>query len=295
MRCEAGYPAEPRHETWEMLDPCCTSDIRRKRHGMRVWYLSADARLTAITEALRNGGAPLKTSHKSVVREAGPWVVKESAGAWPMRLLRHTFRRARYRAGWVAAHRLREAGVCVAAPVAYMELGLGALSWGNLIVVERLEGFMNVEDFMRRLVRGSAGPAGVGRFLEGLADAVNALEETGVYHDDLSGKNILTRDGLKFWFIDLDAVELEVPYDDERRLRNHIQLYDSFCDELHDQLLAPFIMRMMPHGTDPRVWLPQVRKGQKERRRLVEARWEKEGKLQRKIVGGDHLPPRAGE
>jgi hypothetical protein len=90
-------------------------------------------------------------------------------------------------------------------------------------------------------------------------------------------------------------VELDVPCDDARRLRNHIQLYDSFCDELHDQLLAPFIMRMMPPGTDPRVWLPQVRKGQKDRRRLVEARWEKEGKLEREHVGGGHVPPRPGD
>lgn len=278
-----------------MMDPCCTPDITRERHGLRVWYVVSQTDQDELARAIGADGTPLKVSRKSVVREAGPWIVKESVGFWPLRLLRHTLRRARYRAAWVAAHRLREAGVSVAAPVAYMESCMGPLCWGNLFVTERLAGFMNVEDFVRRLVRGSAGPAGVGRFLEGLADAVVQLEEAGAYHDDLSGKNILTRDGLTFWFIDLDAVELDAPCDDARRLRNHIQLYDSFCDELHDQLLAPFIMRMMPPGTDPRVWLPQVRKGQKERRRLVEARWEKEGKLEREHVRSGHLPPRLGE
>lgn len=278
-----------------MLDPACHPDIKRERHGLLIWHLAAGTDYQAVAEALATSAPPIKTSRKSIVREAGPWILKESTGAWPLRLARHTFRRSRYRAGWVAAHRLQEAGVRVPAPIAYAESGLAGLCWSNLVVSERLDGFVNVEDFMRRLVRTAAGPAGVGRFLEGIADAVNQLEDTGAYHDDLSGKNILTRDGLAFWFIDLDAVALDVPYDDARRLRNHIQLYDSFCDELHDQLLTPFIMRMMPPGTDPRVWMPQVRKGQKERRRLVEARWEKEGKLPREHVRRDHLPPRVGE
>ena len=114
-----------------------------------------------------------------------------------------------------------------------------------------------------------------------LALAVKELETVQAYHADLSGKNIYTADGKNFYFIDLEAVQFNVEYDAKKRMKNHVQLYDSFCDALSDLLLVPFLGALMHESLDLRVWMPEVRKAQKERRAQVEASWAKHGQPER--------------
>jgi len=247
--------------------------VRTARYpGLRL-NLAPEADEAAVLEALEAPGEPLKTSHKAAVRRVGPVVVKECLGK-----ANHLFRRAKFRRGWEVAWRMREHGLPVPDPLAYAE-------WGRLGVVARsatvyryLEGERNVEDFMRALVMRGAGPDTIHLFLEALADAVNDLEAAGIYHADLSGKNIFTGDGARFTFIDLDAAMLDKAYEDPLRLKNHIQLYDSFCDWLNDAFLVPFIERMLTAAQDSRVWMPQVRRGQEARRRRIEELWAKAGR-----------------
>lgn len=278
-----------------MFDPICTPDIRRERRGLRTWYLTPPLTAEEVAGGLQLPGVVLKQSKKSLVCRMGGWVVKTDRAPLVLRVLRHTFRRGRYRRAWVAAHHLHGHGVGVPRPLAYGEDGVPGLGWRNQLVTEYLPDHLNVEDYLRRLVRAGAGPVAIEAFLHGLADAVNKLAATGAYHADLSGKNILTPDGRAFAFVDLDAVVLDAAYDDARRLRNHVQLYDSFCDELADPLLAPFIMRMLPPGHDPRVWLPRVRQGQRKRRARVLARWEKEGNPRLEGGGAGGAAGGAGE
>jgi len=261
-----------------MSELLCADNLYLEQRGRRMFCARKDITVNMILEVLAMPGESLKRSRKAAVRRVGRTVIKESTDPWPLGLLKYTMQRSRHRRGWIAGHYLRQRGVNVPEPFAYVECGWGRLVWGNAFLYEYLDGFRNVEKFMQALVQRGAGKDTIAGFLERLADAVNGLTGAGAYHADLSGKNIFTRDGTQFYFIDLDAVVLGGVYDDTRRLYNHVQLYDSFCDVLNDAMLVPFITRMLTPEHDPRVWMPAVRKGQHQRRRRVEARWAREGK-----------------
>lgn len=249
-----------------MTDSLTWGRVPSRRRALARVYLTEALTQEALDAVLRAPGEILKSSRKSRVRRVDEYLIKESRGGWGLGLLKHTFQRRRYRRGWVAAHFLQERGIGAPRPLAYVEHGFAGIIAGNTMVMEYLEGYSNVEVFLQTLIRRNAGRDTLIAFLHALADAVNALVETGAYHEDLSGKNIVTRDGVHFVFIDLDAVETARAYDDEQRLMNHIQIYDSFCDQLSDTLLVPFLEQMLPPQVDPRVWMPKVRKGQRVRR-----------------------------
>ncbi len=254
-----------------MNELLCCPGLRVSRKGLRRIYLCDDIPVETLRSAMGTPGQLLKRSKKSTVRRVNGWVLKSTHGA-----AKHTLHRSRYRRHWVAAHHLQRHGVRVARPIAFVEKRLFGIILENTMVTEYLDGYRNVEVFMAALARHGAGRDTVAIFLRGLADAVNRLTGCGACHADLSGKNIFTRDGTSFVFIDLDAVELGREYTRALRLKNHIQLYDSFCDILSDTMLVPFIQRMIPEGSDPRVWLPEVRRGQTERRKRLEARRERQ-------------------
>ena len=244
----------------------CDPSLREVRRGLRKIYLRETLSEEAVLEALREPGEVLKQSPKGEVRVVDGYVVKESRSGGVGTLKRSLYRN-RYRQGWVAAHFLRSHGVDVPEPIAFVERRLMGVVFGNCMVSRHLAGYRNVEQFLGALIKKGAGAQTIEIFLNNLALAMNKLTATGAYHADLSGKNILTRDGQYFYFIDLDAVQLDVPYTEDLRLKNHVQLYDSFCDALTDQVLVPFIEQMLPRELDLRVWMPRVRKEQKERRK----------------------------
>jgi len=227
--------------------------------------------LEVIEHALSAPGELIKRSRKSETRRVNSWIVKASLPGW-VNMLKHTFQRARYRRAWFAAQHLERHGIGVPRTVAFIERRFLGLIFGNVLVSEELHDARDVEAFTLALIRRGAGEQTFRDFLTALAEAVNALVAARAFHADLSGKNIYTRDGTRFWFIDLDDVTLNETYDEERRLKNHAQLYDSFCDALGDQLLVPFIREMLPPEIDPRVWMPRVRQAQSERRGRHEER-----------------------
>lgn len=258
--------------------PACETAKPERIGCKRVWCREGvpPARMV---EALGQPGEVLKVSKKSAVRRVGRCVIKESRERGLTALLKHTFRGMRYRRAWPAAHFLEEHGVGVPAAWAFIEHGLFGLVWRRTLISEYLDGFRNVEQFLASLIQQGAGHDTLALYFDAMADAVNAFCATGAFHEDLSGKNLFTRDGQHFRFIDLDAVVLGVDYDLNKRLTNHIQLYDSFCDQVSDHLLVPFITRMLPPEQDPRIWMPKVRKGQQARRLRTEKKWARQGKL----------------
>lgn len=260
-----------------MRDPLlCHKDLRREKIDGLVLYLSPGVEPDEVLSALAAPGEPLKTSAKSTVRRIGEWVVKESApGAF--HTLKRTARRGRYRQAWIASHHLDLHGVNVPAPVAFVERRrAGVISW-NAMVSSYLAGHRDVEDFTRGILQRGAGKDTLEHFFRSLALAVNQLETAGARHADLSGKNIYTRDGARFTFIDLDAVSIDGTLTEAQRLKMHVQLYDSFCDFLQDRMLVPFISQLLPEGIDARTWMPRVRAGQAKRRMTLNARRAKKG------------------
>lgn len=254
-------------------------DARTERRGALTMHLRHDVPLEAVLEALRAPGEILKVSSKTVTKRVGDWVVKQSRLQGGLGPLKHTLRRNRYRAGWRAAKRIERRGVRVPRPVAYVEKGCLGIIVGNAVVSEFLDGFRNVEQHAAELAANHASQETIGAFLDGLARAVNKLTAADAFHTDLSGKNVFTHHGTAFCFIDLDGVVLDRPYTEQCRLKNHVQLYDSFCDLFGDHLLEPFLARMLPGGQPISEWLAAVRAAQRVRRARTVAKWKKQGKL----------------
>jgi tRNA A-37 threonylcarbamoyl transferase component Bud32 len=270
------------------MDPMCPLNFRVNRQPGRTSYIRNDVTDEQLETLLTHPGEVLKTSDKAEVRRVGHWVVKESRAGMAIKAVRHTLLRDRYRRPWLAAHHLRAHRVRVPEPLAFVEKERLGLTSGTVFVFQYLAGQTNVEEFLLSLLKQGAGADAIGGFLGRLAEGINSIEAAGAHHADLSGKNIFTREGDRFFFIDLDAVSLDTPIDEEARLKNHVQLYDSFCDALNDSLMVPFIEKMLPGGLDLRVWMPRVRKAQQERRVAIEAKWDKQGIHPRRIR--DELP-----
>lgn len=237
-----------------------------------------DADLAEVLDALDAPGEILKEDRKGNVRRVGRWVIKESGGG-TLATLKRTLKRARYRQAWRAAHHLIAQGVSVPAPVGFVEWRHAGVISRQAMISEYLEGERNAERFAVGLCRRGAGPDTLSVYLQSLAEAIRGLEAANVYHSDLSGKNIFTGDGALFTFIDLDAVTLGLPYTEERRLKNHVQLYDSFCDFIHERLLVPFMLQLIPKEIDQRLWLPRVRYAQEKRRHRLELKYARRGEV----------------
>lgn len=247
-----------------------------RRVGGRTIWLREGVEPEAVLEALEAPGDVLKESSKSLTRRVGDWVVKVSRFEGGLGVLKHTLFRNRYRQAWRAANHLKDRGVRVPSPIAYVERGWLGVIVGNAYVSEYLDGYVNVERFAAGMagempplgpprIRGGGAPDAQA-FFSGLARAVNALNASGAYHADLSGKNIFTRNGTSFCFLDLDGVVLGKPYTEARRMKNHVQLYDSFCDVYDETVLGPFVSQMLPADIDASEWLVRVKAGQRVRR-----------------------------
>lgn len=247
-------------------------EIPMVERGPLTIRLDPDTDLNSILRVLDAPGAMLKRSHKSATRRIHNRVIKEIRAHDPWQWVRQTRHRGRLIESFDIARYLLHRDVLVPIPRAVADWRYLGMIYRAAVVWDYLDGYDNVEVFGRKLSRDDA-PA----FLSALADAINHLTEAGAYHTDLSGKNIFTVDGREFVFIDIDAVQLHLSYSDPRRLRNHIQLYDSFCDWWGPDILDPFLAQLHGGPVDD-TWLVQVHSGQRERRARVEEVWKRAGK-----------------
>ncbi|NLN94270.1 MAG: hypothetical protein GX130_13330 [Candidatus Hydrogenedens sp.] len=255
---------------------CPEGFLRSRIRGGTAW-MRADVNAEQLQQMMGHEQEVLKETDKSKVSRLGHWIIKRRKTSGGRTALASLARRNMLRMPWYANHYLRQRGVPVPEPLAYVEFGYGGVVTSTASLFQYLNQCRDVEHYLFEFIRQGADVEAISSFLFNLARAFNTLEKSGAWHGDLSGKNIYTGDGKRFYFIDLEAVELKVPYTEERRMKNHVQLYDSFCDALTDTLLFPFIKEMTPESIDLRVWMPEVRRIQEERRTAVEQRWEKYG------------------
>jgi len=245
-----------------VIDGMLDDTTEHGRRGRFTVYRRADVDTDALLQAVASEGTILKESHKSITRRVGPWVVKTG-----LPTVRRAFWRRRYTQAWRASLHLARAGVGVARPRAFVEERRLGFIFRDHLITDYLDGYHSVEDHARRLVNQQASPESIADFLGRLADSIVALVAAGACHRDLSGKNIYTStDGDAFAFIDLDSVVLNSPCSRAMRLKNHVQLYDSFCDLWGPDVLDPFI-RCLGFGCRvDAAWLERVRLGQCQRR-----------------------------
>lgn len=248
----------------------------RIRGGMA--YVRQDVVPEQLELLLSREGEILKETRKNKVRAVGNWIIKERRSQLLGIAGTPSRNREKHSRPWRAGNYLRMYGINVPEPLAYVERRVAGMVAGSWHIFQNLNHCRDVETYLSEIIITGATGMMLASFLHHLAVAVNELEAVEAYHGDLAGKNIYTPDGERFYFIDLDAVEYGVKCDQKRRMKNHVQLYDSFCDALADSLLVPFLDELLPESEDLRVWMPEIRKAQQQRRAKVEADWAKNGR-----------------
>lgn len=249
--------------------------VAQRSGFMRIWR-RGDVSLDSILDAIAAPGERLKQNDKSLTKRAGGLVVKSSGGNLALQCLKHTFHRERYRRGWRAALHLERHNVPAPRFVAHVEWGTCGACWRHATIAEYVRGCLDVERFYDTMAGRGATHDERAAYLHRLAEAVDRLANSGAIHTDLAGKNILTPDGAMFYFIDLDGVVLGEAFDETHRFRQHVQLYDSFIDRCGDELLVPFLKRMLPVHFGPfDPWLARVKAAQAGRRARTVAIWDR--------------------
>lgn len=251
--------------------------LKQSRPLMRLEYLQ-EYSINEIESAINGSWNILKRSKKALIGRHGKFVLKKRPGRNGIETVKHIAENNRN--SWDVALKLITSDVSIALPVAFAVYGLGPLHWASITVTRFIEGAMDIEAFADQMVAREASEVEIASYLAKIAAAVNKLNASGVYHNDLAGKNILTTDGSKFYFIDLDGIEMDRPYDREHRMRNHVQLYDSLNDRWGDSQLVPFIEQMMGPESNTNAWLDELKRRQQTRRQRTEAIWRKQGRLQ---------------
>jgi hypothetical protein len=173
-------------------------------------------------------------------------VIKRSVGPAAVQLAKLSLLRHRYRRGWIAACHLLEHGVPAPTPVAFVEHTRAGLICGNALITEFIDGCVDVETHLDQMLASGAPRAPVQSYLERLAEAVNSLADCGAHHTDLAGKNILTRLGQLFFFVDLDGIIVTGAPGFRRRRRETRPSIDLF--QRDDPVLA---VRKIPAQRTP--------------------------------------------
>jgi tRNA A-37 threonylcarbamoyl transferase component Bud32 len=254
-------------------------DVTVERRERVTVYRRSDISGEEVLHALDRPGELIKASPRTETRRVGAWIVKRSRPGGFLTAIKLTLLRWQCRKAWVAGRYLERRGVEVPRVLAYIERGAAGIMTQYALVSEFLDGYVDVERYADDLIQSHASPRRVANYLAELAEAVNRLCSYQAFHRDLAGKNVLTRDGRAFYFVDLDAVAIKRTYGDRERLKNHVQLYDSFCDRWGDDVLEPFIALMLPDPAQVRRWMEAVRTEQRRRRARTQALWRKEGQL----------------
>ena len=167
----------------------------------------------------------------SGVRYSPRLVVKEPRLALPVKGRRNTVNVMRMRRAWLAAHAFTVRGLLAPQHLALVEkrtLGVPRRAW---LISRCLE---NSQDLNHHL---EAYPNAPPEFFNQLTEAVSRLFGYGIYHGDLSGKNILIQQTgqarWQFYFLDLESVVLWRKLTARRQRKNLGQLYRSirtWCD-----------------------------------------------------------------
>ena len=234
--------------------------VQVTRRGLHAIHTMDGIDADAVLDAMESGGEVLKSSHKSVTRRVGDWVIKTSRFNSGIGPLKHTLRRQRYRQAWNAARHLQAHGVPVATPRAFVETGALGIILGNTLVMDYLEGCSNIEEYLP-VLKQDAGDAGVENFLSRLAEALRGIERADAVQKDFTGANILTRNGGEIFFIDLDAVRLGIPYTDDLRAINHAQIWFSLSHTCTEDQIRPFLDALKPSTCSLDEWMEIVRIG----------------------------------
>ncbi len=159
-------------------------------------------------------------------------------------IFRHLFLSNRCRNAWNISNYLIHSHIPTPKPIAYLEMLNFSLPYQHFFLSEYLYDSYNVEIFIKDNIYSKKGIT-LDTFFNTMKKFLVFLWEKGIYHKDLSGKNLLTVDGKNIYLIDLDSTYLINRFTIKYKIRNLIQIYDSFCDFVDEEILKDLIFTVL--------------------------------------------------
>ncbi|MCX8065675.1 MAG: lipopolysaccharide kinase InaA family protein [Candidatus Hydrogenedentes bacterium] len=160
-------------------------------------------------------------------------------------IFRHLLLRQRCRNSWSISLTAIEMGIPVPTPMFYLERLYYGLPWQNIFASEYIPDSVDVEIFAKKFVKSNQLDR-LENMLHEIVRITSLLWSHKLLHRDLSGKNILTIDGVNLFLVDLDSVKRCKKISLKDKIKNLTQLYDSFCDFVEEELLRSCIFSLLP-------------------------------------------------
>ena len=190
-------------------------------------------------------GEAIKISKKAISRKFENIFLKITNFPFLEGAFRHIFLRERYRNAWNISIIASNLDIAIPTPIFYLEILFYKIPWQSFFAIEYIHNSVNIEKFAQQLVEKKLTEPLKKLFSE-LSATISNLWANNLYHRDLSGKNILTVDGSKIYLVDLDSVKILKNFSLQHKLKNLVQIYDSFCDYVEDELLKNCIFSLLP-------------------------------------------------
>lgn len=212
----------------------------RKQHNYQIWSNIENFDVEKILFQVSIPDKLLKETPATSSFQLNSYFVKKTRYSLLEGTFRHLFLSKRCRNAWNISNYLFNNGICTPHPIAYIELMKFSFPYQHLFISEYLFGSYNIEVFIRDNIYIKKGIT-LSDFFNTIQRLITLLWEKGIYHRDLSGKNLLTINGEKIYLIDLDSTHLINRIDMKYKIKNLTQIYDSFCDFVDEDILRNLI------------------------------------------------------
>lgn len=214
----------------------------------RIWFNELfEKTVYELIDTLHKGetyGNLIKTSKKATCMRVDNVFIKLTNFPLIEGIFRHTFLRGRYKAPWEISILATELGIPVPTPIFYLENLYLGLPWQSIFASEFIHNSVDVETFAKKIVQSNLQKQLENMLFE-IVKIVTLLWSHNLYHKDLSGKNILTTDGINLFLVDLDSVKIISSITLKHKVKNLTQLYDSFCDFVEEEILKSCIFSLL--------------------------------------------------
>ncbi len=215
----------------------------KKEHYL-IWHNIDNSDLSEFLLGVNTNGEIIKETSKTTSYRVGHYFVKKTNYNFFEGILRHNLLSKRCRNIWNISNFLLHHNIPTPKPIAYLEKLKYGLPYQHFFISEYLERSQNVEIFIKNKLHIQNGIS-LKDFFNALENILLTLWENGIYHKDLSGKNLLTVNGEIIYLVDLDDTHLINYLDIKYKIKNLVQIYDSFCDFVEEEILKDFIFSIL--------------------------------------------------
>ncbi len=215
-----------------------------KKYRYKIWSNVENFDVDNLLSQLSTNGKLIKETPKTSSFQWNSYFVKKTHYPFIEGIFRHLFLSNRCRNSWNISNYLIHHGIYTPFPIAYIEISKHSLPYQHFFISEYLFENYNIEIFVRDKIYIEKGIT-LQDFFNTIKKLIILLWEKGIYHKDLSGKNLLTVNGDRIYLIDLDSTRLINPIEIKYKIRNLTQIYDSFCDFVDEERLRDFIFSLL--------------------------------------------------